>query len=503
MIRQFQSPSCSLATLLNAIGVATSLDTNVRALTLDSREVRPGALFVALKGERYDGRGFIAEAIDKGAVAVLVDEDEPVSQAFSVPVVPVPRLAASLSQLAGEFYGNPSEKLNLIGVTGTNGKSTCVHLLAQMADGLGRKAASIGTLGVLCKGKTHVDHAMTTPDAIACQKALADLRANDVSTVAMEVSSHGLALARVAALNFRVAIFTNVSHDHLDFHGTLSAYAEAKSRLFKQPKLQFAVVNLDDDAAPTILAAVSGSAKTLTYSLRQRDADVVVTNLRYGELFTRFYIRSPWGEAEVLSALMGEFNVYNLVAIITTLCAQGASFSHVIELCEQLQPVPGRMQRITQAGTELCVIVDYAHTPDALENALRAVRAHTTGKVWCVFGCGGDRDQSKRAPMGAVAEALADEVIITCDNPRSENPESIVRDICAGFKRTTPTVEIDRAQAVQMAITRADESDVVLLAGKGHENYQILGTSKISFSDTHVAQLALTRRVAKNAKVGP
>lgn len=486
-------PSQSLKALLQKIGVVCEVQTPVTGLAVNSQEVTQGDVFIALAGQLNDGRAYVDSAIAQGAQAVLVDEQAPLPQPVAVPVVPVAKLREKLSALAGAFYDHPSAKLNLIGVTGTNGKSTCVHLLAQLAQALGRKAASIGTLGVLCEGESLADYAMTTPDAVVCQKVLAHLRAHKVSTVAMEVSSHGLVQHRVAALKFRAGIFTNLSHEHLDYHGSITAYAEAKSRLMQFAELQFAIINLDDPFAELMLAKVRSPTRAITYAQHNQAADVVVSELQFGELYTRFHLRSPWGSAYVMSALLGEFNVYNLTAAITTLCAQGASFTHVIALCEELEPVPGRMQRVRVASSRVQVVVDYAHTPDALAKALAAVRAHCPGKLWCVFGCGGDRDPSKRVPM-AQAAAAADEIVVTSDNPRTEDPHKIIAEIVAGLDHQRVHLEADRARAITFAISQAAEGDVILLAGKGHETYQIIGSEKKPFSDIAHARSALQLR---------
>ena len=477
----------------------------VTGITLDSRSVQAGDLFIALKGLVHDGLTFIPAAVANGAVAVLIAEESDKKEAsvnISVPIIVVPELAQKLSGIAGHFYGNPSEKLNLIGVTGTNGKSTCVHLLAQMAEGLGRKSASIGTLGIFCEHILHSDFAMTTPDAIACQKTLAHLRANEVSTVAMEVSSHGLTQHRVSALNFRAAIFTNLSHDHLDYHGDMQTYATAKAKLFAMPNLQFAVINKDDRYANVISKNASASAAVLFYSLNDPTADVYVSNIQLREAITVFDIKTPWGATQISTPLLGLFNVYNLTAVITTLCAQGASFEHAAALCTQLHAVPGRMQAVNHTAVGVAVVVDYAHTPDALEKALIASRAHTRNRLWCVFGCGGDRDVQKRAQMAMIAERVADHVVVTSDNPRSESPLKIIQDICEGFTRIQPIVEEDRAKAIAYAIANAAEGDVVLVAGKGHEQYQIFGDARIYFSDVDSANEALNLRSQQQAAGG-
>jgi UDP-N-acetylmuramoyl-L-alanyl-D-glutamate--2,6-diaminopimelate ligase len=471
---------------------------SVGGVSQDSRQLMAGDLFVALAGGRLDGRNFIAEAFSRGAVAALV-EAGPQERAgdiqfdAEVPVISVANLAARVSEIAGRCYGDPSSSLQVIGITGTNGKSTTVSLLAQLCSMVAGRAATLGTLGVSVDGKVVHDFGLTTPDAALCQKLLADLRADAVNFVAMEVSSHGLDQHRVAGVKFRAGIFTNLTHDHLDYHGTLQNYAAAKRKLFETMGLQVAIINLDDPFAPQMVAAAKARADVYSYSLLHFAADVYASDLRYSAEGVEFRLTTPWGKTEVSSPLLGEFNVYNLLAAVTTLCAIGCDFSALVAAIPRLQPVPGRMQRIAE-NTDVMAVVDYAHTPDALSHAIAATRVHTSGKLWVVFGCGGDRDRSKRSVMASIAERFADHVIVTNDNPRTENPDDIIREICEGFTARKHLCIADRAQAIAHAIAAAQAGDVVLIAGKGHETYQIIGNEKRNFSDVAETVQALRRR---------
>ncbi|MCR6650620.1 MAG: UDP-N-acetylmuramoyl-L-alanyl-D-glutamate--2,6-diaminopimelate ligase [Cellvibrionaceae bacterium] len=473
-------------------------DLQVSGVCQDSRQLVAGDLFIALSGGRADGRNFIGDALGRGAVAVLV-EAGPQSPAGEihfereVPIVSVANLAVRVSEIASKCYGDPSTALQVIGITGTNGKSTTVSLMAQLYGMVAGRAATLGTLGVSVDGKVVHDFGLTTPDASLCQKLLADLRAEMVNFVAMEVSSHGLDQHRVAGVKFRAGIFTNLTHDHLDYHGTLQNYAAAKRKLFETMGLQAAIINLDDPFAPQMVAAAKARADVYSYSLLHFAADVYASELLYSAEGVEFRLTTPWGKTDVISPLLGEFNVYNLLAAVTTLCAIGCDFSALVAAIPQLQPVPGRMQRIAE-NTDVMAVVDYAHTPDALSHAIAATRVHTSGKLWVVFGCGGDRDRSKRPVMASIAERFADHVIVTNDNPRTENPDAILREICEGFSSSKHLCVADRAQAIAHAIAAAQSGDVVLIAGKGHETYQIIGSEKRNFSDVAEAVQALRRR---------
>lgn len=489
----------TLAALLPGVALPPAVASRpVTGVVLDSRKLNTGEVFIALQGSRLDGQAFIGDAIERGASAVLLESDLQKNAGslhleHGVPVIAVANLAARVSEISGRAYGEPSAELQVVGVTGTNGKSTTVSLLSQLYNRTTGSAATIGTLGVVVNGVNSIDFGLTTPDAALCQKLLAQLRAEGVALVGMEVSSHGLDQNRVAGVHFCAGIFTNITHDHLDYHGTIQNYAAAKQKLFEALGSGVAVINLDDPFAPQMLAAARPRARVLSYSLLHFAADVYATDLHYSNDGVTFHLRSPWGEALVSSPLLGEFNVYNLLAALTTLCALGIDMQTLLAAVPQLQSVPGRMQRVA-VPSDVAAVVDYAHTPDALAQAIAATRVHTSGKLWVVFGCGGDRDREKRPVMASIAERFADRVIVTSDNPRTENPEKILHEICAGFHHAEYDREADRARAIHLAIMNAQPGDTILIAGKGHETYQLVGGEKRPFSDVLEAERALQQR---------
>ncbi len=470
-------------------------DADIGGITLDSRHVRDGDLFVAFPGLRHDGRDYIAQAVAAGAAAVVLESQGAVAHQLAVPSVQIEGLAEQLSALADRFYQQPSAALQVIGITGTNGKTSVSQMLAQALDRLGSRCGVIGTLGSGLAGAL-IDHGMTTPDAVAVQAQLASMRDQGASHVAMEVSSHALDQHRVAAVRFAVAVFTNLSRDHLDYHGTMAAYGEAKARLF-QRDLQAAVINLDDAfgrelaercAAPVIGYSLSDPAATLY--CRELVCDSLGLNARLQVQAREFALRSP---------LLGSFNMSNLLAVLGSLLALGVDAGAAVEQVAQLQPPAGRMQRLGGGDLPL-VVVDYAHTPDALEKALTALHQHAAGRVVCIFGCGGDRDNGKRPMMARVAEQFAEAVVVTDDNPRTEPSQQIIEQICQGAEHPQAlTVIPNRAQAIASTIAAARPGDVILLAGKGHENYQEIDGVRHPFSDIEQASLALQHWEAAHA----
>ena len=470
-------------------------DADIGGITLDSRHVRDGDLFVAFPGLRHDGRDYIAQAVAAGAAAVVLESQGAVAHQLAVPSVQIEGLAEQLSALADRFYQQPSAALQVIGITGTNGKTSVSQMLAQALDRLGSRCGVIGTLGSGLAGAL-IDHGMTTPDAVAVQAQLASMRDQGASHVAMEVSSHALDQHRVAAVRFAVAVFTNLSRDHLDYHGTMAAYGEAKARLF-QRDLQAAVINLDDAfgrelaercAAPVVGYSLSDPAATLY--CRELVCDSLGLNARLQVQAREFALRSP---------LLGSFNMSNLLAVLGSLLALGVDAGAAVEQVAQLQPPAGRMQRLGGGDLPL-VVVDYAHTPDALEKALTALHQHAAGRVVCIFGCGGDRDNGKRPMMARVAEQFAEAVVVTDDNPRTEPSQQIIEQICQGAEHPQAlTVIPNRAQAIASTIAAARPGDVILLAGKGHENYQEIDGVRHPFSDIEQASLALQHWEAAHA----
>ena len=471
----------------------------VSGVELDSRQVSAGDMFLACAGFAVDGRDYIDQAIAAGAVAVLAEQNDQwanYSERNGVPVLVVENLSQKISGIAGQFFDHPSKQLPVLAVTGTNGKTSCTQLLMQLLNAMNKSCAVIGTLG------TGADGAMeaginTTPSAVAIQKLLATWLAQGISTVAMEVSSHGLEQGRVQALQFELALFTNLSRDHLDYHGSMQAYAEAKARLFKQPGLKRAVINIDDSFSETLLNIIADDVEVIRYSVdaakdAARRIDVWVENISYHPDGVSAQFHSPWGEFELHSPLLGDFNLSNVVAAVSGLGAQGYPVATVIESLKALGTIAGRMEKIS-ATADINVVVDYAHTPDALEKALVAIRQHSDGDVWCVFGCGGDRDQGKRPQMGEMVQRYADHIVVTSDNPRHEQASDIINEILGGIDCPS-LVEEDRAIAIEFAISNAKAGDCVLIAGKGHEDYQQVGDLRIPFSDIKQARLALAER---------
>ncbi|NCF20087.1 MAG: UDP-N-acetylmuramoyl-L-alanyl-D-glutamate--2,6-diaminopimelate ligase, partial [Haliea sp.] len=396
-------------------------DTLVSGLELDSRRVGNGDVFLAMPGDLHDGRQFIEQAVANGAAAVVAEA--PVAgfvDDIQVPLVEVPELRQDAGHLAARFYDHPSRDLHMVGVTGTNGKTTTSRLLAQLGRALGRSCGVIGTLGSTL-GDEVGEAGNTTPDPVALQRQLADWRDQGVFAVAMEVSSHALVQGRVNGVEFETAIYTNLSHDHLDYHGSMDAYGRAKLQLFALEGLAHAVINLDDEFAPRVMAVVEEGTRVITYSTRGAAADVRVENAHFNAAGVHGELHSPWGVGEFDSPLPGDFNLANLAAAVAALALAGEELVAVLQAVEQLRPVPGRME-VVPNNQGLQVIVDYAHTPDALHQVLSALRSHVQGELVTVFGCGGDRDRDKRQLMGRVACELSDRVVLTSDNPRSESP---------------------------------------------------------------------------------
>jgi UDP-N-acetylmuramoyl-L-alanyl-D-glutamate--2,6-diaminopimelate ligase len=492
--------SIALAQLLPQ-HVALCGDVMIDGISSDSRSVKFGDLFLAFPGARSDGRSFIADAIASGAVAIAYEADDGFvcaeTDAVAIKLLPVTNLAAEVSAIAARFYGAPSAALSVIGVTGTNGKTSCTHYVWQLLRSMSVNAALVGTLGARVDGD-YLESGYTTPDAIAVQRTLAAMRDGQVSHVAMEVSSHALDQYRVADVRFAAALFTNLTHDHLDYHGDMQHYGAAKARLFATPGLKAAVVNIDDAFAGRMLAGVEFGAHIVRYSLAGGDTacELGVRRVNYTAQGFVADIRSMWGDARIAAPLLGDFNLSNVLGAIGVLCALGFDFATVCAHAAALEPVAGRMQMITNAG-ELTVLVDYAHTPDALQTVLKAARRHCSGTLWCVFGCGGDRDKTKRPRMGEIAEQLADCVVVTSDNPRSENILAIIADIKSGIRNQAAChFEADRKAAIGFAITGARAGDVVVLAGKGHETYQEVAGVRHAFDDRVEALAALQLRGA-------
>ncbi|HJP99072.1 MAG TPA: UDP-N-acetylmuramoyl-L-alanyl-D-glutamate--2,6-diaminopimelate ligase [Rhodanobacteraceae bacterium] len=498
-----------LAKLLKGIATLQDGDVVVTGLTQDSQAVRAGDAFVALAGAKHHGIEFAGEAGDRGAVAVLAEMQGPgirdrgpkadFAAASAGPRSPVPgpvwieNLRSHLGEIAARFYSDPSASMTVVGVTGTNGKTSTVQLLAQAFTHLGKRAATIGTLGAGVHGALHAGE-RTTPDVIRVHGLLAEFRDAGAMHVAMEVSSHALDQHRVDGIHFDVAVFTNLTRDHLDYHRTMEAYGAAKAKLFAWPGLRAAVINVDDAFGRELSGELPTDVRKLGYALAADDADIRAHNVHTHSDGIDFELVTPWGSGIVRSRLLGRFNVANLLAVAGVLGVLDVPFAQLVAALETLQPVAGRMSRIGGGALPL-VVVDYSHTPDALEQALVTLRAHCEGKLVCVFGCGGERDAGKRPEMGAIAERLADVAIVTDDNPRGEDGDAVVAQILAGMRAPDRAiVERDRARAIALALARATEGDVVLLAGKGHEAYQESAGVKRPFDDLQVARAALEAR---------
>jgi UDP-N-acetylmuramyl-tripeptide synthetase len=456
-------------------------------LTADSRAVKMGSIFVAYPGTARDGRAFIAEAIARSAAAVIWERAGFTwNDRWDVPNLGVEGLRGKISEIAGHVFGNPSESLWMAGVTGTNGKTSVSQWIAAALDRLGRRSAVIGTLGNGLVGE-RVEAKNTTPDAIVLQRLLAEYLRRGARNVAMEVSSHGLDQGRVAGIKYDAAIFTNLTRDHLDYHGTMEAYAEAKFALFKARGLSHRVVNVDDDWGASLAGRLEGDV--ITYGTR-KGARLQASHIGLSEAGVRFHVDSEWGHGEVNARVLGAFNVSNLLAVLGALLAAGVTFDAALAAVGALDPVPGRLERLGGGAAPL-VVIDYAHTPDALEKALEALRPTVAAghRLVCVFGCGGDRDAGKRPIMGEIATRCADVAIVTDDNPRSENPAAIRAQILAG---APSALEIgDRAEAIRAAVAMLVDGDALLIAGKGHEIGQIVGDRTLPFSDADQARAAL------------
>jgi UDP-N-acetylmuramoyl-L-alanyl-D-glutamate--2,6-diaminopimelate ligase len=471
------------------------LGVKINRLTSDSRKVAPGVAFAAYPGVRLDGRNFIAQAIERGASAVLWERDGFAWPAdFDVPNLGVAALKNWVGEIASSVYGDPAQRLWTLGVTGTNGKTSVAHWLAQCLSGQGKKCALVGTLGNGFSGEL-TTASNTTPDAIELHAALADYLVHGAQAVAMEVSSHGLEQGRVNGVKFDVALFTNLSRDHLDYHGDMASYARAKLKLFAMPGLKHAVINLDDPIGALIATRTVRAAGVIGYGFSafpQFDfPSLRASGLVLAERGISFNVTSQWGSGVVAAPVIGRFNAFNLLAVLGGLIASGVPFASAVALIAAIEPVAGRMQRLGGGASPL-VLVDYAHTPDALEKTLEAAREIVAPqrRLICVFGCGGERDRGKRPLMGEVASRLADRVVVTSDNPRGEAPEAIIAAITAGM-RSGYQVVADRGQAIAVAIAEAAPGDVILIAGKGHENYQEIQGRRLPFSDIEAAREAL------------
>ena len=476
----------------------------VTGIQLDSRMLRKGDLFLACFGRNHDAREFIGEAIKAGVTAVLAETGgqwQGTQIIDGIAVIAVDNLSAKLSEIAARFYGHPSRRLSVIGITGTNGKTSCSQFIAQALANSGFSCGTIGTLGYGVYGKLQ-ETQLTTPDPVFTQMALAEMVQGGIDPVVMEVSSVGLHQKRVKAVKFDTAIFTNLTRDHLDYHESMEAYGNNKKKLFTSEGLSRAIINLDDPYALSVINAIAPSVEMCTYSIKNSAATVYAESLTLTRQGFQARVVTPIGAGVIKGKLFGYFNVSNLLAVISVLVSywpkkKELDIEHLCELVSGLSPVDGRMEIVGNTD-EITAVVDYAHTPDGLRSALKGLRDHFSGNIWCVFGCGGNRDKGKRPIMGEIAEAFADKVIIADDNPRNEEGDRIVQHIQSGMRSPEQAVVLrDREKAIAYAIGNAEPGDVVLVAGKGHETYQDVGGSRLIFSDANQVRLALQTRENK------
>jgi UDP-N-acetylmuramoyl-L-alanyl-D-glutamate--2,6-diaminopimelate ligase len=492
----------SLAGLLS--GLATlPRDVEISDLTQDGRAAGPGCAFLAVHGTKEHGLKYAPQAVANGARAVLW-EPAPVARVPDLPsdivVAPVERLRERASTIAARFFGAPSEALGMAGITGTNGKTTCAYLLAQALEHAGRPSAYMGTIGTGRPGALTAS-ALTTGDAVTVQRTLAGLRAAGAVNVAMEVSSHAIDQWRVDAVRFRTAAFTNLTRDHLDYHGTMEHYAATKAKLFAREELESRVINVDDAFGRQLALDPRGRGRLVVTSrghpshARAAAGFVRAMQIVLSRAGIEIEFDSSWGAGAFTCPLVGDFNVDNLLIVLAVLLDWGVPLDQAARALRAVRAAPGRMETLGGTPDAPLVIVDYAHTPDALRKALHAARAHREHRLTVVFGCGGDRDPGKRPMMGAIAAELADHVVLTDDNPRTESPRAILEGIAAGIPAGAPyTIESDREAAIRGAVLGASPRDVVVIAGKGHEDYQIYGLERRAFSDQAVVGAALAQR---------
>ncbi len=490
----------TLQTLLEGIvAIDPSVDCEIDDLALDSRRIAPGCLFFACRGTQFDGIKFASQVEKNGAVAILWEVEDVSDMAvqpdflreITIPIIQVKNLSQKIGLIAEKFYAFPSRELTTIGITGTNGKTSCSHFLAYCLTTDTRKCGLVGTLGYGVYGDLQ-DSTHTTPDAITLHSIFADIRTQAAKNLVMEVSSHGLSQGRVAGVEFDLAIFTNLSRDHLDYHTDMDEYFAAKTRLFECETLKHAIINTDDEYGRKLALKPVVSGRKIAYGLSQvpENCDLHVTGraLEFSTEGIKFEVDTSWGSANIRTSLLGEFNVSNLLAVLATLLAMDIPLTEAVEQIEHCETIPGRMEKVCCSSKLPTVVIDYAHTPDALQKALSALAVHRPRKeqglsrLWCVFGCGGDRDVGKRPEMGRIAEMNADKVIITNDNPRTENAQKIIADILAGMRNIDAiSIEPDREKAIGDAIDMAAVGDIILVAGKGHEKYQVVGVDKLDY----------------------
>ncbi|GEN32742.1 UDP-N-acetylmuramoyl-L-alanyl-D-glutamate--2,6-diaminopimelate ligase [Aneurinibacillus danicus] len=471
--------------------------TEITGIEIDSRKVQPGDLFICLPGFTVDGHDFAAKAVSQGAVAILAQRTVEVD----APVIYVPDTRRAMAVLADRFFGQPTHQMKIIGVTGTNGKTTTTHLIERILDEAGHVTGIIGTIEMRLQGEIR-EVKNTTPEALDLHRAFRWMKDNGAEYAAIEVSSHALDMGRVRGVRFTTGVFTNLTQDHLDYHKTMENYLQAKGLLFSQlgneydkERMKYAVLNADDPASEVF--ARMTPAQVITYGISSK-ADVRARNISITAKGTSFTLETFAGSTDVTLRMIGNFNVYNVLAATAACLVEGIPLEQIVRTLEKVEGVRGRFERV-DAGQDYTVIVDYAHTPDSLENVLKTIREFAEGKVYCIVGCGGDRDRTKRPIMASIAARYADVAVITSDNPRSEEPQAIIDEmveglIADGISEERYFTRIDRREAIRETIHRAGPKDVVLIAGKGHETYQILKDKTIHFDDKEEAYQAILEK---------
>lgn len=483
----------TLVSCLHDFPVIPNENPDILSIENDSRQVKQGSLFVCIKGFTVDSHNFAQQAAAQGAAAIIAERPVDVT----IPVVLVKNSSRALALLADTFYNQPTHNLHLIGVTGTNGKTTTSHIIDEMMQHHGHKTGLIGTINMKIADETFAVK-NTTPDSLTLQRAFHEMVNSKVDSAVMEVSSHALHLGRVHGCDYDVAVFTNLSQDHLDYHKTMDEYKQAKGLLFSQlgnrfnhDKPKFAILNNDDPASMTY--KMMTQATIITYGLIEK-SDIMATEILMSSSGTSFTLITPQHTKRVTMKLVGKFNVYNVLAAVSAAIVSGVSIDTIVEVIQTISGVPGRFE-VVDKGQDFAVIVDYSHTPDSLQNALETIGQFAKSKIYCIVGCGGDRDRTKRPIMAQIATKFADYAILTSDNPRSEDPEAILLDMTDGLDADNYEVIVDRHQAIEHAIVSASKDDVILIAGKGHETYQIIGKTVFDFDDRTVAKSAIAKRI--------
>ncbi|MCM3160396.1 UDP-N-acetylmuramoyl-L-alanyl-D-glutamate--2,6-diaminopimelate ligase [Metabacillus litoralis] len=478
-----------LLTFLHDDSLLSLKNPTISSLEMDSREVKPGSLFICIKGYTVDGHDFAQKAVEQGAVAIVAERNLD----LDVPVIVVKDTKRSMAVLADIFYGQPTHSMHLIGVTGTNGKTTTTHIIEKIFNEANKQTGLIGTMYIKI-GNQQKEVKNTTPESLTLQKTFAEMKEQNVSDAIMEVSSHALHLGRIHGCDFNVAVFTNLTQDHLDYHKTMEAYKYAKGLLFAQlgnkfdhNDLKIAVLNEDEEASEDFKRMTA--AKILTYGI-DRPADIKANNIKITSKGTMFQLVTPVGTRNVTIQMVGKFSVYNVLAAVSASLASSVDLDTIVTAIESMEGVRGRFE-LVDGGQDYTVIVDYAHTPDSLENVLKTVKQFAEGRIFCIVGCGGDRDKTKRPLMAKIAVTYSDEPVFTSDNPRSEDPQVILQEMEEGVADNQYTSIISREEAITYAVKKARKGDVILIAGKGHETYQIIGNEVFDFDDKEIALNAI------------